>query len=298
MSSGFEVETPILNAPYDEPAEHWHLLEGSPAGRIPGRRPAGYFYRPPGADPATTAGATFVELALVNRIRERVEDWREEVFRTGTGVTRTTLDLMRYWRREGRKQRLFFAQVEAAETIIFLTEARGDHLQGIDIPLDEPSAEQQTQGACAFLRAACKMATGSGKTTVMGMLAAWSILNKADRGDSRFSDVVLIVCPNVTIKNRLLELDPNLGEASLYRTRDLVPPELMPRLTQGKVLVTNWHVFEKQQMQVGGETARVARVGVEEKRIETVRIGDKSTTARGRATSLKTIIGVSEILDF
>jgi type III restriction enzyme len=68
------------------------------------------------------------------------------------------------------------------------------------------------------------MATGSGKTTVMGMLAAWSILNKADRGDSRFSDVVLIVCPNVTIKNRLLELDPNLGEASLYRTRDLVPP--------------------------------------------------------------------------
>ena len=38
------------------------------------------------------------------------------------------------------------------------------------------------------------MATGSGKTTVMGMLAAWSILNKVnDRNDSRFSDVVPVV---------------------------------------------------------------------------------------------------------
>ena len=54
------------------------------------------------------------------------------------------------------------------------------------------------------------MATGSGKTTVMGMLCAWSILNKvAARGDARFSDVVLVVCPNVTIRDRLAELDPN-----------------------------------------------------------------------------------------
>jgi type III restriction enzyme len=68
------------------------------------------------------------------------------------------------------------------------------------------------------------MATGSGKTTVMCMLAAWSILNKvASRGDARFSDVVLVVCPNVTIRNRLRELDPLNAEASLYRTRDLVP---------------------------------------------------------------------------
>ena len=45
------------------------------------------------------------------------------------------------------------------------------------------------------------MATGSGKTTVMGMLAAWSILNKLnDRSDARFSDAVLVVCPNVTIR--------------------------------------------------------------------------------------------------
>ena len=44
----------------------------------------------------------------------------------------------------------------------------------------------------------------------MGMLAAWSILNKInDRSDGRFSDVVLVVCPNVTIRDRLTELTPN-----------------------------------------------------------------------------------------
>ena len=60
-----------------------------------------------------------------------------------------------------------------------------------------------------FRRYACKMATGSGKTTVMGMLAAWSILNKVnDRGDARFSDVVLVVCPNVTIRDRLARTRP------------------------------------------------------------------------------------------
>ena len=43
----------------------------------------------------------------------------------------------------------------------------------------------------------------------MAMIAAWSILNKVNnRGDARFSDVVLVVCPNVTIRNRLAELDP------------------------------------------------------------------------------------------
>jgi hypothetical protein len=78
------------------------------------------------------------------------------------------------------------------------------------------------------------MATGTGKTTVMAMVAACSILNKVnDRSDARFSDAVLVVCPNVTIRSRLRELDPKDGDASLYRTRDIVPEHLMPDLIQG-----------------------------------------------------------------
>jgi type III restriction enzyme len=92
---------------------------------------------------------------------------------------------------------------------------------------------------------------------------------------------VLIVCPNVTIRDRLRELDPEAGEASLFRTRDLVPPHLMKDLTKGKIIVTNWHIFEPQGTQVGGETARVNKSGREQRRIETIRIGAKTTTARG-----------------
>ena len=146
------------------------------------------------------------------------------------------------------------------------------------MPRDEPSEE----GYSGFLRYACKMATGSGKTTVMGMLAAWSILNKVqNRSDARFSDVVLVVCPNVTIRSRLRELDPNAGEASIYRSSDLVPLELMKDLTQGKVLVKNWHVLEPREVQSGGERARVNKAGREEARNVTIRIGAKTTTARG-----------------
>lgn len=280
--SAYEVPQPILNSPFDAPREHWHIDEGETPVTRPGRRPAMYFYRDPKAKPDIDAGrvvGTAVELTLVNRIREQVQRWRAEGY---PGVTRTTLELLQWWRRDGRTQRLFYAQLDAVETIVFLCEARADFRQGIDVPQESLSDEKRAQGFAGFRRYASKMATGSGKTTVMGMLAAWSILNKVnDRSDARFSDVVLIVCPNVTIKNRLRELDPDGGEASLYRTRDLVPSHLMPLLTQGKVLVTNWHVFEPQAVQTGGVGARVNRAGVEVRTKETITIGTKTTTARG-----------------
>src|SRR5205814_9497151 len=206
----------------------WHIEEGKDPELRSGRRPAMYFYRDPKAKPERNERGNVgiaIELKLVNRIRERVNAWRSLALNGEGGVTRTTMELMNYWRREGRdpRTRLFFAQLEAAETIIFLTEARSDFRQGIEIPRDDPSDDKKAEGYRGFLRYGCKMATGSGKTTVMGMLAAWSILNKVnDRSDGRFSDVVLIVCPNVTIRDRLQELDPERGEASLYRTRDLV----------------------------------------------------------------------------
>lgn len=281
--NNLEVEQPIRNSPYDEPAEHWHIEEGQPPEIRADRRPAGYFYRDPKAPISSgehEARGQWVELALVNLIRKQMKDWRMKNY---PGVTGTTLELLKYWQRDGRQHRLFFAQIEAAETIIFLHEARADYLQGIDIPLDDISDERKAEGYTAFKRYACKMATGAGKTTVMGMLAAWSVLNKVnDRGDGRFSDVVLVVCPNVTIRNRLQELDPTRGEASLYRTRDLVPQHLMSDLIKGRVLVTNWHVFEAQGIQVGGVSAKVSKAGVPVRIKGTITIGTKTTIARGK----------------
>ena len=274
----FEVPTPILNSPFEEPQEHWWIIEGKSSEQRRGRRPAMYYYIEPGRN-QTERGGFYIELKRVNLIRERVQKWREQGW---PGVTRTTHDLLSYWRREGRGQRLFFAQLEAAETIIFLTEARPDFRQGVEVPRDEPSDEAKAQGFMGFLRYACKMATGSGKTTVMGMLAAWSILNKVNnRGDKRFSDVVLIVCPNVTIRDRLRELDPAQAEASLYRTRDLVPGHLMPLLNQGKVIITNWHVLEPQAPRTAGDGGKVVKAGVQVQTTETIRIGEKNDTKRG-----------------
>jgi type III restriction enzyme len=272
--TAFEVDRPILNSPFDEPKEHWRIEEGKAPQRVRERRRAGYFYRDPKApepEPGQPARGAWEELQLVNLIRERLAQWRAEEY---PGATRTTLDLMRHWRRDGREQRLFFAQLEAAETVIFLKEARSDLLQGLDVP-----PEVVPEGVEAFERYACKMATGSGKTTVMAMLAAWSILNKiSSRGDARFSDVVLVVCPNLTIRERLGELDPNRGEASIYTTRDLVPAHLMSSLRRGRVLVKNWHEFERKGMSAG---AKVQKNGVPETITGTIKLGEKTTSGRG-----------------
>ncbi len=284
VAAAYEVVEPILNAPFEEPALHWYLREGAPPEKRDGRRPAFVFPPRDQTEEWSTADGTLArspdhprayELALVNEVRKRVKDWRAQGY---PGVTRTTAELLDWWRRPDREARLFFAQLEAAETVIFLVEARVDLRQGIAVPRDEPSDDRKAQGFAGFLRYACKMATGAGKTTVMAMLAAWSILNKvASRGDPRFSDAVLVVCPNVTIRDRLQELYPARGDASIYRTRDLVPPRLLPLLARGRVLVTNWHVFEPQS---SGD--RVVRTGVRVKTTEWITIGEKTTTARGR----------------
>ena len=134
MSETFEVPTPILNAPFDPPQEHWKIEPGKTAERMPGRRKAGYFYRPhnkPGEEDPERVAGEWRELELVNLIRERMTKWQSD---RRPGLTRTSAELISHWEREGREQRLIFAQREGAETIIFLKEARADYLQGIVVP--------------------------------------------------------------------------------------------------------------------------------------------------------------------
>ncbi|MEH3117226.1 MAG: DEAD/DEAH box helicase family protein [Methylorubrum populi] len=273
-----EVESPIINSPFVEPQCHWLIERGKPPVRADGRRRASYFYRVPehaGSGRRKRAQTELfesergeeVELEIVNLIRERVKEWRDGVRSGGVaydGASAVTKELLDLWRSNERMQRLFFAQIEAAETIIFLVEAAEIYRKGIpDVPKDEPGLEAKAAGLRAFLRYACKMATGSGKTTVMGMLASWSILNRvAAPRDERFSDTVLIVCPNVTIRERLQELDPALGDLSLYRTRQLVPPHRMEELRRGEVMIANWHRLAKKETNtVNGDSAKVVKAG-------------------------------------
>jgi type III restriction enzyme len=88
------------------------------------------------------------------------------------------------------------------------------------------------------------MATGSGKTVVMGMVIAWQVLNKlANPQDRRFSDAVLLVCPNLTIRERLQVLLP-WKPGNYYEKFDLVPRGMLERLQQGRFQITNWHLLQ------------------------------------------------------
>lgn len=277
------VENPIINSPYEEPKHHWHIEKGKTPVKQPGRRLASYFLRVPERAGRGRRAAEQAEmfdedlkgneylLDLANLLRQRVQEWRDRDYQGATKVTRELIDL---WRSEHRTQPLFFAQLEAAETAIFLVEGPVDLRQGIDVPLDEPGPAAKEAGYKAFQRIALKMATGSGKTTVMGMLAAWSILNKvADPQAAAYSDTVLIICPNVTIRDRLQELIPERDELSLYRTRDLVPTHRMTELRRGEVFVTNWHNLERRESRdVNGQGARVVKRGTPVEKIRTIKV--------------------------
>ena len=179
MGQLHQVEKPIICEPYKEPTRHYVIEPGRPIQLAEGRRRAMYYYRPPerqtAPSPADDVG-TAVDLPLVNELRDRVREWRNAKPRW-PGASRTTRELLEYWHREEREgtRRLFFCQREAVETILFLIEAREDMRQGLNVPRDEPSDDAKDKGYAGFLRYACKMATGTGNTTVMAMVAAWSI---------------------------------------------------------------------------------------------------------------------------
>src|SRR5690606_33067079 len=96
-----------------------------------------------------------------------------------------------------------------------------------------------------LLRLALKLATGAGKTTVMAMIIAWHTINAVRRPDARkFSKGFLIVAPGITIKDRLRVLQPNDPD-SYYRSRELVPEDMLGDLGKAKIVITNYHAFKR-----------------------------------------------------
>ncbi|AKF03415.1 BPTD_3080 family restriction endonuclease [Sandaracinus amylolyticus] len=235
------VDNPILNSPFHEPTRYWDF--SGPSARVgEGRRPAGYtgLARTERAGDVAHAQQQQILLHTVNDIRARVKEWRA---RNYPNVSRTTRDLLDHWNDPARRP-IFFCQREAAETIIYLVEASEADRQGIRIEPDVPvDPESVAKGYLPLTRYCTKMATGSGKTTVMAMLAAWSILNRlTNKTDGRFTDAILVVAPNLTVKDRLGVLDPNVA-GSYYERFDLVPRGYRELLARGKVQISNWHEF-------------------------------------------------------
>jgi type III restriction enzyme len=222
----------IINNPYAMPRRYWKYDRQRQSFDIAeGRRPAGYTMATPGQSNPNDPGV-FVEIELVNKIRPRVDQWREENY---PGITATTRTLLEHWRdveqREPSK-RFFFCQLEAIETLIWLTEAPAAERVGIDVPGD----------GGPFTRLCSKMATGSGKTIVMAMLIAWQVLNKAaNNQDPRYSKNVLLIAPGLTVRKRLEVLRPE-GPDNYFDLFKVVPDSLMqPLRAHGRIRIINWH---------------------------------------------------------
>jgi type III restriction enzyme len=120
------------------------------------------------------------------------------------------------------------------------------------------------EGLKPLFRYACKMATGSGKTVVMAMSIAWAFCNRGTNpGDPRYPRRALVVCPNLTIRERLQVLRPE-DPGNYYDQFDLIPSKFRHGLNQGKVLVTNWHCFSPQsEHSEGGKSFIVVNKGKE-----------------------------------
>jgi type III restriction enzyme len=296
------VEDPVLNSPYEEPSWYWRYQDGVPQ-KMRGRRPAMYWYQTKKVGEAQQdiwAEEQADELALVNRLRADVGRWRERDYEKASKVTK---DLLAWWRRKDAPRRLFFCQIEAVETLIYLLElgltgALSQARKKREVTQEDlarllagqrPSFHLASEGSWPRLvdppnepgllplpRLGCKMATGAGKTVVMAMLIAWAFCNRGrNRGSSWFPSAVLVCAPNLTVRERLQVLKPEDAK-NYYDEFEIVPPKYRELLNDGKVLVTNWHAFApKSEHSEGGTSYRVVDKGEETSDAFTLdRLGD------------------------
>jgi type III restriction enzyme len=266
-----DLSNPILNSPFGAPERHFELGPNGPTGEIrEGRRPSeSYVPVPPSqkgkGDQQTldfdVTGNRREQNTLINDIRREVERWRANNW---NGVTPYTRKLLAHWAAgpPDRDDPVFFCQREAAETAIFLAEVAGRHGTADYRRRLEPVNAEHNDG---LPRVALKMATGTGKTVVMGMLIAWQTINKVmTPSDARFAKRFLIVTPGITIRDRLGVLHPE-REDSYYRERDLVPPDLWEALRHAQVHIVNYHTFlprdAKEIQGVSANTRKLLRGG-------------------------------------
>ena len=266
---------PVLNAPYSYPARHWELDDdGQPTQQIIERRRSAEFITPIPKPRRRRVGSSQQQLVfdeddglstteqqyartaeIVNEIRQHVDRWRSLPNPRDWRVTPETARLLQHWRHYRFSDiRPFFCQVEAVETVIWLTEV-APHMGRTGTRFLDHLANANSEANPELLRLALKMATGAGKTTVMAMIIAWQTINAVRHPNSRrFTRGFLVVTPGITIKDRLRVLQPNDPD-SYYTSRELVPNDMRGDLERAKIVITNYHAFmqrERLELSKGG----------------------------------------------
>ena len=257
---------PILNSPYECPTRHWELdADGQPTQQTTETRRVAKYITPipkprKRKKPATqetlvfdegagvsTAAQQYDPTPIINDLRYQVDRWRQLPNPNDWLVTPETVRLLQHWRHHKFAGiRPFFCQVEAAETVIWLTEVApkmGKTGKGFIEHLANSNAATNP----GLMRLALKLATGAGKTTVMAMLIVWQTVNAVRRpGSAHFTRGFLIVAPGLTIKDRLRVLQPNDPD-SYYASRELVPSDMLDDIQRAKIVITNYHAFKMRE---------------------------------------------------
>ena len=211
---------------------------------LDGRRPSALL-RPVPDDDATGAMAMEFPLDIqnkdINDIRKRVREWRNSGYDGTTSVTRK---LLIHWSEDSahRQLRPFFAQREAIETLIWLREVATARTH----ERSELEAKSRAYND-NIVRYCAKMATGTGKTAVMGMLIAWQTLNAVRtrrRKNLRYSSRFLVLTPGLTVRDRLKVLQPN-SKGNVYDELGLVPKELQRDLAAARIEIVNFQAFRQ-----------------------------------------------------
>jgi type III restriction enzyme len=281
MSDPF-FDHPILNSPYDYPLRHWELDEdGQPTRKIIEARRSAKFVTPipkPKKQKGkvkqqsilfdegmglSTEEQQYDLTSIINSVREHVDEWRAIPDSDRWNVTPETARLLKHWRLHPFSGiRPFFCQVEAVETLIWLTEVAPRTSKGKKSleHLEKANADANPE----LFRIALKLATGAGKTTVMAMIIAWQTVNAVRRPNSaNFTRGFLVVAPGITIKDRLRVLQPNDPD-SYYASRELIPGDMLEDIKRAKIVITNYHAFklrERLELSAGGRALLQGRNG-------------------------------------
>lgn len=248
---------PVLCSPWDRPDRHWQLDAFGRADRTSpprlGRRAPLRIKLPTDAKGSRQIAMHLDDRRpnrLVEEVRSAVGEWREANYE---GATATSKRLLWHWTDpQSMRLRPFFAQVEAVETFIWLREVATRATRSRREL--EAEARHWNDGIVRFC---AKMATGTGKTAVMGMVIAWQTLNRARSTRTRnvmHTHRFAVFAPGHTVRERLRVLDPT-SKGNVYDEMGIVPNDLRPLLNRARVRIVNYQAFTQRDL-IGDSDAR------------------------------------------
>ena len=232
----------ILHTPYAEPTRHWKLDDHGRATTHtePRRRPSSTQLpvpSPKGDETDWTPPDPEVEPhGTINEIRQHVRAWRAGLWR---GVSPRVLHLLEYWAREGAMMRPFWCQREAAETLIWLFDAGRSQAPEAHAAILRRIEQTNSRWNAGIPRLALKMATGTGKTNLMAMIALWWAVRNPDGPVE-----LLVLTPGLTIRDRLRVLSDHHSEVW-----DSVAPRGFQRdVNRMRWTIINFQAFQRQSV--------------------------------------------------